>query len=113
MHRVSFHFICFLQICRIAKVIINRAYVENTRENESASACNQSFCRYSEDGGFPVIINGQEVNMTILQICGEGYRDRIIGREDVVEKIFGCFRRKRPYRSYRRDFTPIAKYALV
>ena len=47
--------------------------------------------------------------MTILQICGEGYRSRIIEREDVVERVFGCFERRRPYRSYKRDFTAIAK----
>lgn len=106
---ISCNTVAFLQICRVANVIINRAYVENKAENEGADATSQSFCRYSEDEGFPVMVDGKEVNRTILQICGEGYRDRVIGRGDVVEKVFGCFERKKPYQSYKRDFTPIAK----
>ena len=83
--------------------------MKNKADNEGVDAIRISFCRYSEDDGFPVMVDGEEVNRTILQICGEGYRDRKIRRGDVVEKVLGCFERRKPYKSYKRDFTPIAK----
>lgn len=93
----------------MAKAIINRAYIENKEANEGKNPMDQAFCRYSRDDGFLVMVDGQEQYRTIMQLCGEGFKDRAIKNSQVSQRFLGIFEYKRPYKSYRRDFTAIAE----